>query len=109
MRFSTEWQFAADRFSLHKTKLDAPGIALSGTLDALPAKRRLDGGFRLAVTDWAALSSLTGVPLDGSAAVANVSFFAGQNAAACRGLVVRRAQCRFAFFHAHLQGQSSAG
>lgn len=74
MRFSTEWQFAADRFSLHKTKLDAPGIALSGTLDALPAKRRLDGGFRLAVTDWAALSSLTGVPLDGSAAVANVSF-----------------------------------
>lgn len=74
LRFSTEWQFAADRFSLHKTKLDAPGIALSGTLDALPAKRRLDGGFRLAVTDWAALSSLTGVPLDGSAAVANVSF-----------------------------------
>lgn len=74
LRFSTEWQFAADRFSLHKTKLDAPGIALSGTLDALPAKRRLDGGFRLAVTDWAALSSLTGVPLNGSAAVANVSF-----------------------------------
>ncbi|MFR1534116.1 MAG: hypothetical protein ACLSTO_11125, partial [Bilophila wadsworthia] len=74
LRFSTEWQFAADRFSLHKTKLDAPGIALSGALDALPAKRRLDGGFRLAVTDWAALSSLTGVPLDGSAAVANVSF-----------------------------------
>lgn len=74
LRFSTEWQFAADRFNLHKTKLDAPGIALSGTLDALLGKRRLDGGFRLAVTDWSALSSLTGVPLQGSAAVANVSF-----------------------------------
>ncbi len=74
LRFSTEWQFAADRFNLHKTKLDAPGMELSGTLDALPGKRRLDGGFRLAVTDWAALSSLTGIPLQGSAAVANVSF-----------------------------------
>ncbi len=74
LRFSTEWQFAPDHFSLHKTRLDAPGMALSGTLDALPAKRRLDGGFRLAVTDWAALSSLTGVPLQGSTAVANVSF-----------------------------------
>lgn len=74
LRFSTEWQFAADRFNLHKTKLDAPGIALSGTLDALLGKRRLDGGFRLAVTDWSALSSLTGVPLQGSAAVANIAF-----------------------------------
>ncbi|MFR3458761.1 MAG: translocation/assembly module TamB domain-containing protein, partial [Bilophila wadsworthia] len=61
LRFSTEWQFAADRFSLHKTKLDAPGIALSGTLDALPAKRRLDGG-----SGWRSRTGgaapLTGVP-----------------------------------------------
>ncbi|MFR4117549.1 MAG: hypothetical protein ACLT2T_00600 [Bilophila wadsworthia] len=107
MRFSTEWQFAADRFSLHKTKLDAPGIALSGTLDALPAKRRLDGGFRLAVTDWAALSSLTGVPLDGSAAVANVSFRRPKQQLAADWSF--GALSAGSLFHAHLQGQSSAG
>lgn len=73
LRFATDWRFTPEQFQLHKTTLDAPGLALSGSLDAFLARQRLDGGFRLAVTNWAALSSLTGVPLKGSAAVVNIA------------------------------------
>ncbi len=78
LRLASDWAFTPERFSLSRTLLDAPGLALSGTLEALPEKRRLDGGFRLAVTDWSALSSLAGVPLHGSAAVVNVSLASGK-------------------------------
>lgn len=77
LRFATGWRFAADQLRLSDTRLDAPGFALSGSLDAVLAKRRLTGGFRLAVTDWAALSSLSGVPLTGRPAVVNVTLAPG--------------------------------
>lgn len=78
LRFATGWQFAADQLRLSDTRLDGPGLALSGSLDAALARRRLAGGFRLAVTDWAALSSLTGVPITGRPAVVNVTLTPGR-------------------------------
>ncbi len=77
LRFDSGWRFAEGRLQLKDTRLDAPGMALSGSLDAAFAERRLEGGFRLNITDWAALSSLTGVPISGSPAAINVSLSPG--------------------------------
>ncbi len=78
VRIAADWAMTPERFSLKQALLEAPGIALSGSLEALPAQRKLDGGFRLAVTDWAALSSLAGVPLQGASASASLSLASGK-------------------------------
>lgn len=78
IRMAADWQFSPERFSLRQTRIEAPGLALSGALEASSDARRLDGGFSLSVTDWSALSSLAGLPLRGTPAAVSVAFASGK-------------------------------